>query len=177
MSEIKFRRIHGRVIPIGKKRQEDIIKGTVATTAGAAIGVVAGNKSAEMLHQSANLANEARKLAKLSKKITVNTPTQAAYKRYFAKRVIGIGVQSEQLRRSSKLIKHGGLALSSAIIGAGVSKLVSDKDKKKSETKKTLAFIGGAAASFAVQHAFLRGVGNRGFAPLKMAINKILKVK
>lgn len=179
MSEITFRRINGRIVPIRMESREKK-KGALIAAAGVATGVAAGAKSSRLMHESAHAENAARGTAasirKSQAKFVANGPlfehaaiNDGVKKLKVAARQLAV---SKHLEKSAFKIRGAGLALAAGLTAAGVNKMVSKKEDSK--VRDAAIGAGAAVATGAGYLAHSRGVGNRGFKAISYAIRKVL---
>lgn len=142
MSDIVFRRVRGRIVPIKRKKKDSLqsepVKGAVKVAAGSVIGIAGTRSASKELKKSFRLFRESaglRGTAKLAKK---NPNIYNTLIRSAAKSKLG-GMKSAKLARG----KFGiALGLSTTVLSSGVS----DFFRKDSSVRDEISGIAGTAA-------------------------------
>lgn len=176
MSQVTFRRIHGRIVPI--KISDERKTGAKQVAAGVAVGTTAGILGSDMIQASAHAEKDARALGSKSRLYQKLGDRGSLGKSYANKKAIKAGkeamqaaIKSKKFEKASFRIRSGGAIAAGALIGAGVHKLVGKETKHSEEIAGASAVAGG----FAVHHAYYKGVGNRSMQAAKIAIKKLLR--
>lgn len=180
MEKPKFIRRNGRVIPIYKR---DSVKGAAIAGAGVGVAGAAGYASSRLVLGAASAENAARTAAKQYKTMKDGFKTlgpmyeAAGHAKLMAKgkEALRHMAMSKALFKSSLGLRHAGFLAGSALVGAGVHKALNDtplKDNKKTK----LAIAGGVATAthFAIRSSFLKGIGHKSFAAVRMAVKDII---
>jgi hypothetical protein len=136
---VVFRRIHGHVVPIRMNQEQK--KGAGLVASGATVGVAAGVASANLKRDAAHYENAGKnyKAAYKFAKTTGNNRAAGQFK-YLTKQN-----RLERMRfiEAGRNVQRIGLLGGSAMIAAGVHKLLPKKFKK--ENKKTTAAVDAGA--------------------------------
>jgi hypothetical protein len=158
MSDIVFRRIHGRVIPIRKSKgksakDRNIVKGAAIVGAGVAVGVAAGAVSAGLLREAATFENVSRGVKAVwrsgLKDKAIATKTLARTFRVAAKNRL----EAKRFALASMRVQKYGAIASAALIGAGVHQGLK-KTKLSDKEKAGVATASGVGAHFSIRSAF-----------------------
>lgn len=145
MTDIVFRRIRGRIIPIKKKKDSnaaDPVKGSAKIVTGSVIGAIGSKSSAKSLRESFNLFKNAAEMRGASRLAAKGSETANKFIRLAAKSKLS-GIKARNISKT----KFGlAVAVSSGIISSGVS----DFFKKDSDVRDEVSGAVGTAASVAV---------------------------
>jgi hypothetical protein len=192
---IKFRRIHGRVIPIGERKAK-VVEGVGTTVAGIGIGASAGEAAGRATHQAARMSFESKvfkeKAEKFFRRVKFGTTRAARAEKAgqmafdfkfnpgkthpYAKLALKNAVKSRGFQALNKGLRYTGLAISAGLIGSGLKDIYEGAKGKKADSKKEEILLrsAGAGAGFAFHSAFGRRMGIKNF--LKYGFQKA-KVK
>lgn len=144
MSDVKFVRIRGRIVPIRKKdsNSADPQKGAIKTGGGVAIGIASAVSASKDLKRSFGFYNKTTNLRSASKLATFgsNTYSKLITKASKAK------LSARTFRNLSRKKFGVGLAISTALISSGVS----DFFRKDSDIRDEVSGAIGTAAGAAI---------------------------
>ena len=161
MSNIQFRRIHGRIVTINVEQVKDTAKGTTLAVAGVAVGGlsggIAGNLSKKGLRQAKASFN-----AEKASYTYQQTGTQldmfkksTSYAQGRMKASETFAVKAAKYGSYSKAVSKVGTVVSASLIAGGVHKVLGHTKLKDDEKTKAAISIGaGATAGFAVKSFF-----------------------
>jgi hypothetical protein len=133
--------------------------------------------AARLTVESAKLENSARRAAKFAQKAKISRHIGVgATDRYWRAAHVAINrsVRSLKVFSIAKKIKLVGAGAAAALIGTGLSNALRPKDNKKREALRAGAI---GAGVFALQLAFLRGVGNKASPAILGALNKATRAR
>ena len=187
-SNIVFRRIRGRIIPI-RKNKESKAPAIASVASGVAIGAASGKLETEVRRGIGKFTTASEKLthasdviSKKAVKIFYDGPEQLdmfdadkyARRRFKAQsKAYGYAKKGVNYKRAANIlskvrpnIKGGGILFAGSLISGGVAALVSEKNDSK--TEEVLKNFGAAAAT----GAFLLGTGKFGVG---LKASRILK--
>lgn len=187
-SDLVFRRVNGRIIPI-KSRKKQFAEGAGLAIAGAVAGASAGDVAARATKEAAKFRTNAnlysKKAEMLIKRIrrgksTAEKLEQVGQIRFsfkvnpkfkseaFEKIALKNALRSKGFTNLKKGLKLGGLATSAALLGTGFKKLYASTTGEKADTKQELiSGAAGAGATFALSSAYshrLLGGGKKNLA-------------
>ena len=156
MSQVTFRRIHGRIVPI---RTADRVESGVYTAAGGIAGLAAGRYASVLTHSAAIAENSARKIA-----------AGKSYDLFGAAKVAKGLDKAKSLNKQAFGIKTFGYLTSGLLINAGLNKIVQGtRYENHPNKKKMIGSASAAGATFAVHQQLFHGVGNSFLKSTRMA--------
>lgn len=193
MSDVKFIRINGRIVPIrkggaqskpskgssGKSNVTDVVAGSTAIGAGVATGYIGGKFAAKQLHSAAKLENIARQALRTSRqyskviingyeKIPLNKLEQ--YGRISANSALkGMTAQIQSLKHfgNAQGLRLGGIIAAGTLVGHGVSKIFDGLNLKgrSRDLDQAASVTSGIAAGLLVNSAYYKPLmGGKGHA-------------
>lgn len=138
MSDVIFRKINGRIVPIRKKDGSNPTVGAGKIAAGTAIGYLGAKSATKDLKKSFSLFRKSAQITGLSKLAGAGSATRSKFIKNAAKFKLG-GIRAAKISKT----KFGlALGVSSLVIGSGVTDLFPSANEYKDE-------IGGAVGSAA----------------------------
>lgn len=140
MSDVVFRRIHGRIVPLRKKPSGGPGKGIAAIVGGVAAAIATGAKDASLTRKAAALEDSSRTLSRAARAAT----NARAFTRT-AEKALAAGTAAVQVVRGAKKFSVIGNATAAALMAYGAKSL--SKHLGLSENQATVAGVAAGAAT------------------------------
>ena len=144
--QVQFRRIGGRIVPIKQKQSSN---GGKTVAAGLGIAGVSGVIAGKLDHHGS--------MAHL-KSFNEFAQREFKFKTPFSQAAARSRAEGMRAHAAARRIKGGGALIGSALVGAGVNKILNKTDLDE-PTKKGIATGSGVGAYFAVRAAHLKVFG------------------
>lgn len=184
MSDIQFRRIRGRIIPIKKKKesmQSDSLKGSAKIAIGTALGITGSSLASKELKKSFSAFRESSNLRGIARLSEKGSKTFNKFIKLSAKQKIQ-GMKSAKLART----KFGlALGISTALISSGSSDFFNKDSDVRDEVSGAVGTVAGAGITYLTAKKFkikatsltdlFSGFSSRGSMLSRLKINKIAK--
>jgi len=157
MSQVVFRRIGGRIVPIKMTNKQ---RGSAEIAAGVGVGVgsgIIGGRMSKKADRFTVVADNAHNLAMKLFDISLKTKSVSAKKHLIDQAVkadevdVAAGKLSRSLFKQSFRIQQLGALGAGALVGAGVNRILGDTKHKDSKYRTEASAAAGAATGFAVQ--------------------------
>lgn len=150
MSDVTFRRINGRIVPIRKKDGSNPKLGAGKIVAGAAIGYLGAKSGTKDLKKSFSLFRRSSQILGLSKLAQQGSATRSNFIRKAAKFKLG-AIKKTKISRT----KFGlALGVSSIVISSGVTDLFEMDNQVKDEVGGVVGSVVGAAITYRAAKRF-----------------------
>ncbi len=169
MSDLIFRKIHGRIVPIKmtRKQKDEAIKGAGLAVAGVGVAGAAGKAYPKVLHFSNQMSKRAfSSLMKLDNQHLRPLTLFSVARR--GERVKKVYTMTDKLFKASirvgrlaPALRLGGVAVGSALVAAGLNKLHKASGRKSKTERATVASLGAVVATTAFLGAGFGGPGLR----------------
>ena len=172
MSDVMFRRIHGRIVPIKlspeqKKSAAGIAKGSASIAAGVGVSVAGGHVYKAAVVKSADLAMRA--FESINKFRSAGPQGNLFHYAKQSEATMNIFKGADRLARLSTIVRKASVPIGAGLIAGGVAKVATSLPKKNKKQIDPVLAAGGSAAvaavapaAFKIAHeAFTAGQGGR----------------
>jgi hypothetical protein len=152
LSEYIFRRIRGRIVPIGRKKQSEAKKGAAIVAAGVAVSA-SGGKAFKKVEGMVFRSEQRAKNAFISFSSKVKKGSQMTFddllRDQSAERIANKFIKKPALlSKTLPLIRKSSIFTGAALIGYGAGKVAKSLSNKKNENKaQNIGAVSGAAAT------------------------------
>lgn len=144
MSDITFRKINGRIVPIRKKDGSNPTVGAGKITAGAAIGYLGASSATKDLKKSFSLFRKSAQITGLSKLAQAGSSTRSKFIKNAAKFKLG-GIKKARISKT----KFGlALGISSLVISSGVTDFFPSSNEYKDEISSAVGSVVAAGIAY-----------------------------